>query len=115
MCLAIPGKVLESFDMKGLHMAKVRHGGIVHDVCLEYVPEAKVGEYVIVHAGFAITKVDGEEAARTYELLEEMGQLVELSTTLHKFGNVFTTPSPGPPRLVKAPAAGHPLPPRERV
>jgi hydrogenase expression/formation protein HypC len=75
MCLAIPGKVLESFDVNGLHMAKVRHGGIVHDVCLEYVPEAKVGDYVIVHAGFAITKVDGEEAARTYELLEEMERL----------------------------------------
>jgi hydrogenase expression/formation protein HypC len=47
----------------------------VRDVCLEYAPEAKVGDYVIVHAGFAITKMDEEEAARTYKLLEEMGQL----------------------------------------
>jgi hydrogenase expression/formation protein HypC len=75
MCLAIPGKVLESFEVNGLHMAKVRHGGIVRDVCLEYAPEAKVGDYVIVHAGFAITKMDEEEAACTYKLLEEMGQL----------------------------------------
>jgi len=75
MCLAVPGKVLESFDVNGLHMAKVRLGGIVRDVCLEYAPEARVGDYVIVHAGFAITKMDGEEAARTYKLLEEIEQL----------------------------------------
>ncbi|HVA01523.1 MAG TPA: HypC/HybG/HupF family hydrogenase formation chaperone [Terriglobia bacterium] len=78
MCLGIPGKVLESFDVNGLRMAKVQFGGIVREACLEYTPEAAVGDYVIVHVGFAISKVDEEEAARTYKLLEEMGQLGEL-------------------------------------
>lgn len=78
MCLGIPGKVLESFDVNGLRMAKVQFGGIVREACLEYTPEAEVGDYVIVHVGFAISKVDEEEAARTYKLLEEMGQLGEI-------------------------------------
>jgi len=78
MCLGIPGKVLESFDVNGLRMAKVQFGGIVREACLEYTPEAEVGDYVVVHVGFAISKVDEEEAARTYKLLEEMGQLSEL-------------------------------------
>jgi hydrogenase expression/formation protein HypC len=59
-------------------MAKVQFGGIVREACLQYVPEAEIGEYVVVHVGFAISKIDQEEAARTYRLLEEMGQLTEL-------------------------------------
>lgn len=78
MCLGIPGKVLAVWDVNGLRMAKVQFGGISREACLEYTPEAGVGDYVIVHVGFAISKVDGEEAARTYKLLEEMNQLDEL-------------------------------------
>ncbi len=78
MCLGIPGKVLELFEVNGLRMARVQFGGIVRDACLAYAPDAEVGDYVIVHVGFAISKVDEEEAARTYKLLEEMGQLGEL-------------------------------------
>lgn len=78
MCLAIPGKVLEEFDRRGMRMAKVQFGGIVREASLDYVPEAKVGDYVLVHVGFAISTVDPEEAARTYQLLEEMDQLSEL-------------------------------------
>ena len=78
MCLAIPGKVVEAFDQGGMRMAKVQFGGIVREACLEYVPDTKVGEYVLVHVGFAISKVDEEEARRTYQLLEEMDQLTEL-------------------------------------
>jgi hydrogenase expression/formation protein HypC len=78
MCLAIPGKVVDSFDKGGMRMAKVQFGGIVREACLEYVPNTKVGEYVLVHVGFAISKVDEEEARRTYELLKEMDQLTEL-------------------------------------
>jgi hydrogenase expression/formation protein HypC len=59
-------------------MAKVQFGGIVREACLQYVPEAQTGDYVVVHVGFAISKVNEEEAARTYRLLEEMGQLTEL-------------------------------------
>ncbi len=79
MCLGIPGKILEFFDVRGLHMAKVQFGGIVREACLQYLPEAKIGDYVVVHVGFAISKIDEEEAARTYKLLEEMGQLTDLS------------------------------------
>ncbi len=79
MCLAIPGKVIEAFDQQGMRMAKVEFGGIVREACLEYVPEAQVGDYVLVHVGFAISRVDEEEAQRTYRLLEELDQLTELS------------------------------------
>jgi hydrogenase expression/formation protein HypC len=78
MCLAIPGKVIEAFDRDGMRLAKVQFGGITREACLEYVPDTKVGEYVLVHVGFAISKVDEEEAHRTYQLLEEMDQLTEL-------------------------------------
>ncbi|MEW6046731.1 MAG: HypC/HybG/HupF family hydrogenase formation chaperone [Bacillota bacterium] len=76
MCLGIPGKILSIAD-DGLRTGKVSFGGIVKDVCLAYVPEAGVGDYVIVHVGFAISKVDEEEAKKVFELLEEMGELAE--------------------------------------
>ena len=78
MCLAIPGRIVETYEHGGLRMAKVQFGGIVREACLEYVPEAAAGEYVLVHVGFAISRVDEEEAARTYQLLEELDQLSEL-------------------------------------
>jgi len=78
VCLGIPGKITEEFDANGLRMAKVQFGGIVREACLQYVPEARVGDYVVVHVGFAISQLDEEEALRTYRLLEEIGQLIEL-------------------------------------
>jgi len=79
MCLAIPGKLIEvSEDPQGVRMGKANFGGIVKQVCLEYTPEANAGDYVLVHVGFALSKVDEDEAARTYQLLEEMAQLAEL-------------------------------------
>jgi hydrogenase expression/formation protein HypC len=78
MCLAIPGKVLEEFEQSGMRMAKIKFGGIVREASLDYVPEAGVGDYVLVHVGFAISKVDEEEAARTYQALQELDQLSEL-------------------------------------
>ena len=77
MCLAIPGKVVEVFDQQGMRMAKVQFGGILREACLEYVPETQVGDYVLVHVGFAISRLDEEEAQRTYQLLEELDQLAE--------------------------------------
>ena len=59
-------------------MAKVGFGGIVREACLECVPEARAGDYVLVHVGFAISRIDEDEAARTYRLLEEMGQLSDI-------------------------------------
>ncbi len=79
MCLAIPGKLIEiQLDPSGLRMGRANFGGIVKQVCLEYTPEVVAGDYVLVHVGFALSKVDEEEAARTYQLLEEMDQLTEL-------------------------------------
>jgi hydrogenase expression/formation protein HypC len=72
MCLRIPGKVLEILERE-LTMARVAFGGIVKEVCLAYVPEAAVGDYVIVHAGFAIGRIDEQEAARVFSYLEEIG------------------------------------------
>jgi hydrogenase expression/formation protein HypC len=75
MCLAIPGKLTELYDSGGVTMARVDFGGIAREACLAYLPEAKVGDYVLVHAGFAISAVDEEEAKKTLEDLELMGKL----------------------------------------
>jgi len=88
MCLAIPGKVIEVYEQAGLRMAKVQFGGITREACLEYVPETQVGQYVLVHVGFAISTVDEEEARRTLELLEQMDQLGELEApAVDEIGN----------------------------
>ena len=78
MCLAIPGKVVETFSQEGMIMARVQFGGVTRDACLNYVPETQVGDYVLVHVGFAISRVDEEEARRTWEALAELDQLGEL-------------------------------------
>ena len=78
MCLAIPGRVLDIALDHGLRTGRVDFGGTVKKVFLEHVPEAVVGDYVLVHVGFALSVIDAEEAARTYQLLEELGQLGEL-------------------------------------
>jgi hydrogenase expression/formation protein HypC len=80
MCLAIPGRVATIFvdESFGLRTGKVEFGGIRRDVCLAYVPEAQIGDYVLVHVGFAITIIDEQEAQRVYEFLSGLGQLDEL-------------------------------------
>lgn len=75
MCLAIPGKILEIQEVGAMRAARVQFAGIVRQVSLSFVPEASLGDYVLVHVGFAITKIDEQEAQRTYKLLEEMGEL----------------------------------------
>jgi hydrogenase expression/formation protein HypC len=78
MCLAVPGQIVSIEGEGDLRMARVNFGGIVKDVNLAYVPEAKTGEYVIVHVGFALSVVDEEEAKRTLGYLQELGELEEL-------------------------------------
>jgi hydrogenase expression/formation protein HypC len=78
MCLAIPGKVIEVFEDHGLRMGRVDFGGTVKKACLAQLPEVGVGDYVLVHVGFALSLVDPAEAERTYRLLEELGLLDEL-------------------------------------
>ena len=75
MCLAIPGKILSSEVQNGIRVGRVQFGGIARETCLDFVPEAAIGDYVIVHVGFAISRVDREEAERSYEVLESMGLL----------------------------------------
>jgi hydrogenase expression/formation protein HypC len=75
MCLAIPGKILTAEANNGVCVGRVQFGGITRSVRLDFVPEAVVGDYVMVHVGFAISRVDKQEAERTYALLREMGAL----------------------------------------
>ena len=79
MCLGVPGQITEIYASEGsdTRMGKVNFGGIVKEVCLEYVPEAVVGDYAIVHVGFAITRLDEESALETLKLFEELGVLEE--------------------------------------
>jgi hydrogenase expression/formation protein HypC len=77
MCLAVPGQIKEIYESMGMLMGKVSFGGIVKEVCLAYVPEIEVGDYTIVHVGFAITKVDEISAKQTLDAFRAMGLLDE--------------------------------------
>jgi hydrogenase expression/formation protein HypC len=79
MCLGIPGRITELRDDRGMPMGTVDFGGVRREVCLSYVAdEVKAGDYVVVHVGFAISKVDEDEAMKTFEALKAMSQLEEL-------------------------------------
>lgn len=75
MCLAVPGKVLALSEQDGTPMADVDFGGVTKQVCLAYVPDLQVGEYTIVHVGFALQRLDEQSARETLELFEELGEL----------------------------------------
>ncbi|WP_127358302.1 HypC/HybG/HupF family hydrogenase formation chaperone [Actinacidiphila soli] len=77
MCLAVPGRVLEIEERDGTRMATVDFGGVVKEVCLEYLPDLQVGEYAIVHVGFALQRLDEESAKQTLELFSQLGVLQE--------------------------------------
>jgi len=77
MCLGVPGRIVSIAVEEGIRMGDVDFGGGVRRACLAYVPEAEVDDYVIIHAGFAISRVDTREAERTLELIEEMGAEAE--------------------------------------
>jgi hydrogenase expression/formation protein HypC len=78
MCLGIPGKVVTTYRENDVLMGKVDFGGIAKRVCLEHVPEVEPGEYVLVHVGFALSRLDEAEAGRVFAFLEGMNQLEEL-------------------------------------
>ena len=78
MCLGIPGKVVSTFREHDVLMGKVDFGGIIKEVSLAYVPEVKIGEYVIVHVGFALSRLDENEANKVFQYLKEMDELTEL-------------------------------------
>jgi hydrogenase expression/formation protein HypC len=78
MCLGVPGKVVEIYREHDVLMGKVDFGGVGKRVCLEHVPDVQVGEYVVVHVGFALSRIDAAEAQRVFDFLKEMNQLDEL-------------------------------------
>lgn len=81
MCLAVPGKILSTTGLDLLRTGRVSFGGTVKEVSLAYVPEVKVGDYVLVHVGFAISVVDEAEAMQVFAYLKQMGELAELEET----------------------------------
>jgi hydrogenase expression/formation protein HypC len=79
MCLGVPAKIIELYEKDGLQMARVDFGGVLRETCLAYIPEAKVGDYCIVHVGFALNLISEEDARETMDLLK---QISDLSTEL---------------------------------
>ena len=75
MCLGIPGKIIEIEDSFGMKMAKIDFGGVIRSACIEAIPEAKVGDYTIIHAGFALNNLSETEALDTLNLLQEISDL----------------------------------------
>jgi hydrogenase expression/formation protein HypC len=77
MCLGIPAKVIELYETNGIKMAKVDFGGAIKEACMEYVPEVKIGDYAIIHVGFALSILDEKEAFETMDLLKQIEALGE--------------------------------------
>jgi hydrogenase expression/formation protein HypC len=77
MCLGVPGKIIDIYEANGLNMGKVDFGGVTKEVCLAYVPEAKLGDYTVIHVGFALNILDEGEALETLQLLREIGAVDE--------------------------------------
>ena len=97
MCLGVPGKVTDIRDDRGTKMATVDFGGVTKEICLAYVPEAEVGQYTIVHAGFAITLLDEASALETLAMMREVGLLDdELGLDDSMLAQVDTGPDGGP-------------------
>ncbi|MCI0458962.1 MAG: HypC/HybG/HupF family hydrogenase formation chaperone [Gemmataceae bacterium] len=92
MCLGIPARVVETYREHDVLMAKVDFGGIFRRVCLEHVPEAQPGDYVLIHVGFALSRIDPDEAQRVFALLRELQELDDLALTAGE------PPLPFPPR-----------------
>ena len=91
MCLAVPGQVESIRDEAGIRMGRVSFGGVVKDVCLAYLPEITVGDYAIVHVGFAISKIDEASALATLQTFEDLGLLEQ---SLEELRGDEAAPSP---------------------
>lgn len=92
MCLAIPGQLVAKSEAEGVLTGRVKFGGISREVCMDFLPEAEVGDYVLVHVGFAISRIDEEEARKTYEYLEKTG-LVDEELAAMRASDAAATPT----------------------
>lgn len=75
MCLGVPGKIVEIYQANGLAMAKIDFGGVTREACLQYIPEAKIGDYTLIHVGFALNLISEEEAQETLTMLRQISDL----------------------------------------
>ena len=108
MCLGVPGKVLSvEENAQGMAMGTVSFAGVNKEICLAYVPEANPGDYVIVHAGFAISIINEQEAEETFEILRQMGELADLEEAGE--GAPGAGPDPGPVAPADGPDGARPL------
>ena len=95
MCLGVPGKIIEIYEQNDLRMGKVDFGGVTRETCLAYVPEAQVGDYTVVHVGFALNLLDEEEALETLELLRQIGSFEDEYNLDHN--SILDIDTPGRP------------------
>ena len=77
MCLGIPGKVIELYEVNNMTMAKVDFGGVIKEACMDYLPEIKIGDYTLIHVGFGLSIIDEEEANETLDLLNQIASMPE--------------------------------------
>lgn len=84
MCLGIPGKIISIYEDHGTKMAKVDFGGVSREVCIEVIPDAKPGDWTIIHAGFALSLLSEEEAQETLDILQQMSELADLEDIDHE-------------------------------
>jgi len=82
MCLGVPGKIIDIYESNGLRMGKIDFGGVVREACLAYVPEAKIGDYTLIHVGFALNIISEEESQQTLELLNQILEMEEDDSTV---------------------------------
>ena len=75
MCLGVPGKIIDIYELNGLMMGKIDFGGVIRESCLAYVPEAQIGDYTVIHVGFALHLISEEEANETLELLRQISEI----------------------------------------
>lgn len=95
MCLGVPGKIVEIYDAGGLRMGKVDFGGVTREACLSYVPDAQLGDYTVIHVGFAISRLSEQEAIASLETIREMVSLDQELEPEKAFGKSPGSP-PGP-------------------
>ena len=85
MCLGVPGKIIDIYELNGLMMGKIDFGGVIREACLAYVPEAQIGDYTVIHVGFALHLISEEEANETLELLRQISE-IDLEAPLSEIG-----------------------------